>query len=86
MEMNFIFKFLELMKKLRLNKETIARLNNPEQIYGGLPPTYDLPRRTESAVCVSLLSCTVCDISGSDEFTCISANDPTCLGATCTCI
>jgi len=39
MEMNFIFKFLELMKKLRLNKETIARLNNPEQIYGGATVT-----------------------------------------------
>ena len=28
------------MKKLNLNKNVVARLNNPENIYGGLPQTY----------------------------------------------
>ena len=29
------------MKKLALNKQVIARLNNPENIYGGMPITYE---------------------------------------------
>jgi hypothetical protein len=28
------------MKKLKLNKETIARLDNPDKIYGGVAPTW----------------------------------------------
>ncbi|MCL2290894.1 MAG: hypothetical protein FWC34_09380 [Bacteroidetes bacterium] len=29
------------MKKLQLNKQVIARLNEPDKIYGGVPFTYD---------------------------------------------
>jgi hypothetical protein len=39
---SYLFYNLIIMKKLTLNKQTIAQLDNPEKIVGGLMPTAHL--------------------------------------------
>ena len=38
------------MKKLNLNKKVIAQLNSPNQIYGGVPVTYNCGEPVEAKV------------------------------------
>jgi len=87
------------MKKLNLNKKVIARLNNPEQIYGGEKYTVSCTlacclqvdtgalQDTLAGGCNSLASCTgegnVCDSEG---FTCISGPNYSCPGNDYSCI
>jgi len=76
MEMSFIFKFLELMKKLRLNKEVIASLDNPNRIVGG--ENGGGPITQGGATCGYTCNGPTC------EGTCGTCNGATCAGgATC---
>jgi hypothetical protein len=50
------------MKKLQLNKETIARLNNPGEVYGGVVTySYDGNMKLKP-------TCLVCEAMGTTEF------------------
>jgi hypothetical protein len=45
------------MKKLTLNKQTIAQLDEPTKIYGGVPLSYDAGTKHLYSVCPSICPC-----------------------------